>query len=288
MMLLLGFVPGNGFGQFFTNPSFEGTPGISIPPPSWQAFDENSTPDTDPVACYNFQASDGETYLTLVTRGEGHEFPGTSENITTTFLQPVEQGKYYSLSVDLASRDDVGHFTWTEGFSAYTAPVILRIYGSEGKPDKGELLAESAEITLQEWSSFSFILIPQETATWLILEVIPAQGTYAWGNLLLDHLEMEELDELPLDLGELIIPNVFTPNGDGINDELVIRGLRSESSLLVYDRTSKEVFSSSNYEQNWDGKDKSGEDLPADTYWYILLPSHLPDVYKGFIYLKRE
>lgn len=288
MIMLVGLLRGEVLCQFFSNPSFEGPPGIAVAPPSWHAFDEYSTPDTNPVTCDTSLASDGETYLTLVTRGEGHEFPGTNEIITTSLVQPLEPGKYYRLNVDLASRDDLGHFTWTEGFVAYTAPVILRIYGSEGVPVKGELLAESAEITHQTWSVYSYILIPQTTATSLNLEAIPAYGSLTWGNLMLDHLEMEELDELPLDAGDLIIPNVFTPNGDGSNDELVIRGLRSGSSLLIYDRTGKEVYGSTDYKQNWDGKDKSGEDLPPDTYWYVLLPSHLSDVFKGSIYLKRE
>jgi gliding motility-associated-like protein len=108
------------------------------------------------------------------------------------------------------------------------------------------------------------------------------------GHLLLDNLVLEELDELPLDAGELVIPNVFTPNGDGVNDLLVIRGLRKGSSLHVYDRWGQEVYVSDDYTQDWEGRDPAGEALPEGTYWYVLLPSHLPRAYKGYIYLKRE
>jgi len=91
--MILGIFSGEARGQFLTNPSFEGTPGISTPPPSWVPFDAYSTPDTDPLACDNFLASDGETYLTLVSRGEGHEFSGTHESITSTLLTPLESGR---------------------------------------------------------------------------------------------------------------------------------------------------------------------------------------------------
>jgi len=285
---MLGLFQGETLGQFFINSSFEGTPGISQSPDSWQGYDIHSTPDTGPVPCDHYPASDGESYLILITRGEEHPQPGTSENVTTKMIQSLEPGKYYRLSIDLASRDDVGHFSWNKGFLAYTAPVNLRIFGSQGSAHRGELLEESQEISQQAWNNYSFYLIPHDTYPSLIFEVVPVQGTMVWGNLLLDHLRMEEIDELPLDVGDLIIPNVFTPNGDGFNDLLVIKGLRKGSALYVYDRTGKEVFYSTDYTHDWDGRDKKGEELPPGTYWYVLVPSHLNEVFKGFIYLKRE
>jgi gliding motility-associated-like protein len=275
-------------GQFFANPSFEGTPGLSVPPPEWQPFSTFSTPDTEPLPCDHYMPSHGNTYLTLVTRGEGYDPGGEREDIITSLLIPLEPGHYYSLSVDLASRDEVGHFTWDEGFVAYNEPVALRIYGTDEGTMTGELLAESEAITGNAWERDTFILVPCLPSRFLILEVFTVSGSPGWGNLLLDALSMEELDELPLDMGELIIPNVFTPNGDGFNDELVIRGLRSGSSLMIYDRTGKELFKSADYRNNWDGRDRSGKDLPPGTYWYVLIPSHLNDVYKGYLYLKRE
>jgi gliding motility-associated-like protein len=288
IVLILGLSGGEVPGQYFINPSFEGIPGISIPPPAWEPFDPSATPDTEPLPCDHYPASDGDTYLTLVTRGAGTGSGAAGESVVTSLLLPLEQGKYYRLSVDLASRDDLGHFTWEEGYMAYTVPVILRIHASAGGSVKGELLAESEAITHHVWENHSFILIPESVSASLVMEVATAGGSPGWGNLLLDRLEMEEIAELPLDMGELIIPNVFTPNGDGVNDELVIRGLRRGSSLLIYDRTGKEVFASTDYENNWDGKDGYGKDLPPGTYWYVLFPSHLADVFKGSLYLKRE
>jgi gliding motility-associated-like protein len=54
-------------------------------------------------------------------------------------------------------------------------------------------------------------------------------------------------------------PNVFTPNGDGIND-LLMEGLE----ILVFDRNGVLLYSGNT---GWDGKYK-GKDMDSDTYFY--------------------
>ncbi|MCK4746067.1 MAG: gliding motility-associated C-terminal domain-containing protein [Bacteroidales bacterium] len=287
MGLLLG-IWGAAKGQFFENPSFEGIPGIAIAPPSWLPLDEHSTPDTEPLNCDEFKASHGDTYLTLVTRGPDHDLPNSVENTVTSLLKPLEEGKYYRLTVDLASRDDVGHFTWEDGFVAYNYPVKMMIYASTHGSVKDILMAESVPITNQSWDNFSFILFPQTNIQHLAFEAQPANETQGSGNLLLDRLHLEEIDEPLLEFGDLVVPNVFTPNGDGSNDEFMIRGLARGSSLLIYDRTGKEVYKSDNYEHNWNGRDMNGRELTPDTYWYVLFPSDMSEIVKGFVYLKRQ
>jgi len=88
-----------------------------------------------------------------------------------------------------------------------------------------------------------------------------------------------------------LLPNVFTPNGDGKNDFFTPfyndgsitnfnygncpRFVRSVNISIV-DRTGKQVFSHDSEEDtlngiyiNWDGKNSSGKELPSDTYYYI-------------------
>lgn len=54
-------------------------------------------------------------------------------------------------------------------------------------------------------------------------------------------------------------PNVFTPNGDGIND-LLLEGIE----ILIYDRNGILLYSGST---GWNGKYK-GKDMDTDTYFY--------------------
>lgn len=82
------------------------------------------------------------------------------------------------------------------------------------------------------------------------------------------------------------IPNLFSPNNDGINDYFEIKGLAPGSTLRVYDSNGLLIFSSENYQGNWDGRQSDGTKLSEGTYWYILnIPPN--DSYKGWVYLKR-
>ena len=87
---------------------------------------------------------------------------------------------------------------------------------------------------------------------------------------------------------EIHIPDVFTPNRDGINDLFVIRNLPEGAKLKVFDRNGIILFESDNYQQDWDGSDKNGKLLNQDNYWYTLTLPYAPDNVYGNIYLKRN
>lgn len=84
------------------------------------------------------------------------------------------------------------------------------------------------------------------------------------------------------------IPNVFSPNGDGINDNWEIRALESYPGcrITVFDRYGKNIFSSTNYPTPWDGK-KNGKPLPAGTYYYIIDLNLANRLLKGAITIIR-
>ncbi len=73
--------------------------------------------------------------------------------------------------------------------------------------------------------------------------------------------------EIVIEDCSMIIPNVFTPNQDGMNDYFRIEGIESypNSSLIVYNRWGNLVFQSDNYQNNWDGYLAS-----QGTYFYVL------------------
>jgi gliding motility-associated-like protein len=70
---------------------------------------------------------------------------------------------------------------------------------------------------------------------------------------------------------KLIVPNVFSPNGDGINDSWNITAIDAfdTSNVKVMNRYGEMVFESSGYTKAWDGKYKNN-DLPASVYYYII------------------
>lgn len=67
------------------------------------------------------------------------------------------------------------------------------------------------------------------------------------------------------------IPTVFTPNGDGKNDEFKITGhdIISLKVTIVSNTTGKEVYKWNTVEGSWNGRMFNGEAAPAGTYLYI-------------------
>lgn len=73
-------------------------------------------------------------------------------------------------------------------------------------------------------------------------------------------------------LNYLFIPNVFTPNGDGVNEVWRIGGLQYFPGTVVklFDRWGRQIFvSEPGYPKPWDGK-REGKLLPMDAYFYVI------------------
>lgn len=74
-------------------------------------------------------------------------------------------------------------------------------------------------------------------------------------------------------LSGLIIPNTFTPNNDGINDNWNIAGIEQfpGTEIWLYNRYGQLVYHTANYSQPFNGI-YGGKMLPAGVYYYILDP----------------
>lgn len=69
---------------------------------------------------------------------------------------------------------------------------------------------------------------------------------------------------------EVFVPNIFSPNGDGWNDVLEIKGPRLFNYYIqIYDRWGKVVFESTEQKEYWDGK-LNGAELAPQTFVYLL------------------
>src|SRR5690606_2377613 len=86
---------------------------------------------------------------------------------------------------------------------------------------------------------------------------------------------------------DLFVPNIITPNDDGINDYLVVVGYENydQIELLVFNSWGTEVFRDTDYRNSW-----NGESLYEDVYYYVL---HLKkggyiQYRRGYVILKRK
>ena len=80
-------------------------------------------------------------------------------------------------------------------------------------------------------------------------------------------------DTIPViieDPNSFFIPNTFSPNNDGNNDVLFVRGKNiQEISLSIYDRWGQRVFVTQNINEGWDGK-YNGEEMENAVFVYYL------------------
>ncbi|WP_281233214.1 gliding motility-associated C-terminal domain-containing protein [Flavobacterium gelatinilyticum] len=82
------------------------------------------------------------------------------------------------------------------------------------------------------------------------------------------------------------IPNVISPNGDGMNDFFDLTDLPPISNLQIFNRFGHVVYTRQNYSNEWEGQSDKGDRLPDGTYYYII---HFKDAKStaGWVYISQ-
>ena len=85
------------------------------------------------------------------------------------------------------------------------------------------------------------------------------------------------------------IPNIFSPNNDGINDSWNLEDtfLYPNSEVKIYGRFGKLLFESIGYKNPWNGKTMKGNDVPEGTYFYCIEIGNGYDSIKGTVVIVR-
>ncbi|MCX7955369.1 MAG: gliding motility-associated C-terminal domain-containing protein, partial [Bacteroidales bacterium] len=91
----------------------------------------------------------------------------------------------------------------------------------------------------------------------------------------------------------LKVPNVFTPNGDGINDEFIRHGKSIEEfECRIYNRWGRKVYEWNDITKGWNGKidGNKGEASPGVYYYIIKAKDKKGKNYdlNGYFYLLKE
>jgi gliding motility-associated-like protein len=113
-------------------------------------------------------------------------------------------------------------------------------------------------------------------------------GTCGEGSTCSDELliEFENCDDEVANDSDFSFPNVLTANDDGVNDLFEIQNLPENTELIILNRWGNVVFSSQNYQNNWDGKDTSGKELTDGVYYYKYA-TQFGKMGHGFVHLVR-
>lgn len=65
------------------------------------------------------------------------------------------------------------------------------------------------------------------------------------------------------------VPNVITPNNDGVNDLLDLKNTSNNTKLQIVNRWANVVYSSNDYKNDWNGNDSNGQLLTEGVYTYF-------------------
>lgn len=122
--------------------------------------------------------------------------------------------------------------------------------------------------------------------------IFTTNGTFSMGDVVTVIMVSNAVCAVPdtvqdfmiIDCPQIEIPNVFTPNDDGINDlfrvNLSGRAL-SNFRIEIYDRWGLLIFSSTSINNKWDGRTTSGKKVVDGTYFYIVELNS--ETYKGHV-----
>lgn len=114
-----------------------------------------------------------------------------------------------------------------------------------------------------EIGSNGYLTVSPDTSTSYFLWMMDFKFDVTWDTVTVFIEEMCDTSNV------VFIPNIFSPNNDGQNDVLFLRGERiSSCSFRLFDRWGIEVFNSHDREQGWDGT-FNGKVCPEGVYFYI-------------------
>lgn len=82
----------------------------------------------------------------------------------------------------------------------------------------------------------------------------------------------------------LRIPNVFTPNGDGVNDEWIIENIElfPEAHIYIYNRWGQLLYHGRGDSERWDGSYR-GHFVPSGVYLYVVSLESVEEKYEGTV-----
>lgn len=232
-------------------------------------------------------------YFTSYTGGAGTDgYSGIMwwEYIQGKTTKPLDIGKIYkmSLEVSLAEYSDLMITEIGAYFSNY--------------PITGP---NTSAVTLEPYCIFYDPEYFKDTANWIHLEALfMANGGEQYltignfhDNLTTDTTRRYDLypdinpnvtymyvDHVVLTEASIEIPNVFTPNGDGVNDlwEISVPG-SAQNKVYILNRWGNLVYESGISGLKWDGKTQDGSEVSEGTYFYRIDNSNIA----GFIELVR-
>lgn len=207
-----------------------------------RAIPVNGTP------LYTYSWSNGFAIDSVAGLAEG--------SYTVTVIDAVGCQLTTVITIVAANPDPIADFTFTP-----TSPVY------KGTQISFTDLSTSGSVLLWDFGNGNTSIVPNPSYTYsdVMQYCITLMATSAFGctDTATQCLTVVEKDTL-------VIPNVFSPNADGINDLFVVltSGMK-EFHFEIYDRWGLKMYDGNLPKIEWDGISRSGKEAPDGTYYFI-------------------
>ena len=161
----------------------------------------------------------------------------------------------------------------------------LNLTGGVGEADFAGNWVGQYEFYTWQYSNYDASGNPQDSAFVLVDEALDSLATFIGpsGNFqagltqgdmdiyVIDQCGAEGTFNVSVIACDTEIPNVFSPNGDSMNDFFRIPGIEGfpNSKLEIYNRWGNVIYQSNDYGGGWDGR-INNEPVADGTYYYIL------------------
>jgi len=95
----------------------------------------------------------------------------------------------------------------------------------------------------------------------------PSEGVYTVHLIVTNSGGCNDTASIQVEVIDIYIPNIFTPNSDGFNDFFEIKNIEKlkNTNVTIYNRWGKKILDADDYKNDWDGKNHAD-----GTYYYII------------------
>ncbi|MCK9611299.1 MAG: gliding motility-associated C-terminal domain-containing protein [Bacteroidales bacterium] len=111
----------------------------------------------------------------------------------------------------------------------------------------------------------------------------PSEGFYTVFLMIQNNGGCIDTTSIQIEIIDIQIPNIFTPNGDGYNDIFEIKNIErlKNTNIKIFNRWGKKIFDEDNYQNSWDGKNY------ADGVYYYLITMGGENYFHGTVTIMR-
>tara|TARA_R110002050_G_scaffold297855_3_gene459948 strand:- start:2777 stop:5152 length:2376 start_codon:yes stop_codon:yes gene_type:complete len=212
----------------------------------------------------------------LVYNGKGREISRTCSNINlrvdSSKLNETQLGLYWNhyLCMDASVR----------GYEVFRGKMDTNTFAIDWKQE-GTITTDSAIVlnkpkadSLNEGSYAIKVVAKNPNGN---ARTDSSESNWVYYNIV-QYVDPPQEPELP---GQVLIPNIITPNGDGINDRFFIQAPLNgapfeQISLSIYNRHGEKVFENKSFqnsndrENGWNGVNTNGQSLANGVYFYTI------------------